>query len=92
VSNQYAAMPSLHTAWSLWCALAVVNVVRRRWIKVMAAGYPVLTVIVILGTSNHFLLDAVGGAIVLAGGHLLTQALGRAAGPALRLCRSGAAT
>ena len=24
VSNQYAAMPSLHTSWSAWCTLAVV--------------------------------------------------------------------
>ncbi|HEV7936033.1 MAG TPA: phosphatase PAP2 family protein [Actinomadura sp.] len=85
VSNQYAAMPSLHTAWSLWCALAVISVVRRRWIKVMAGVYPLLTVIVILGTSNHFLLDALGGAVVLAGGHVLTQALGRAVRPIVRL-------
>ncbi|MCW2897832.1 MAG: hypothetical protein JWO67_97 [Streptosporangiaceae bacterium] len=89
VSNQYAAMPSLHTAWSLWCALAVINVVRRPWVKVLAVIYPALTITVILGTSNHFILDALGGAVVLAGGHVLTQALTRAARPAQRLCRSG---
>jgi hypothetical protein len=89
VSNQYAAMPSLHTAWSIWCALAVINIVRSRLLKAVAGLYPVLTVIVILGTSNHFILDAFGGAAVLAGGYVLTQTLPRAAAPAQRLCRGG---
>jgi PAP2 superfamily len=90
VSNQYAAMPSLHTAWSLWCAVALVAIVRRGWIKVVAAVYPMVTVVVILGTSNHFILDAVGGAAVLAGGYVLTQTLTWASGPVQRLSRSGA--
>ncbi|MBC6461595.1 phosphatase PAP2 family protein [Actinomadura sp. HBU206391] len=92
VSNQYAAMPSLHTAWSLWCALAVITIVRSRWVKIVAAGYPIVTVVVILGTSNHFILDAVGGGAVLAGGYVLTQTLTWAAGPAQRLCRIGVGT
>jgi hypothetical protein len=33
VSNQYAAMPSLHTAWALWCAVALFPRMRRRWTK-----------------------------------------------------------
>ncbi|RAY13157.1 PAP2 family protein [Actinomadura craniellae] len=65
VSNQYAAMPSLHTAWSLWCCLAVLAIVRRTWVKVLAVAYPVVTVVVILGTANHFILDAVAGAGLL---------------------------
>ena len=31
ISNQYAAMPSLHIGWSTWCALAVWPLLRRRW-------------------------------------------------------------
>jgi hypothetical protein len=89
VSNQYAAMPSLHTAWSLWCAVAVITIVQRGWLKIVAACYPIATVFVILGTSNHFILDAVGGGAVLAGGYVLTQTLTWASRPAQRLCRSG---
>ncbi|MGI8334116.1 phosphatase PAP2 family protein [Actinomadura scrupuli] len=85
VSNQYAAMPSLHTGWSLWCALAVVHLARRRWVKIVAACYPVCTVIVILGTANHFLLDAVGGAVALACGFLAANLLGRVTVPVQRI-------
>ena len=30
VSNQYAAMPSLHLAWALWCAIVILPVLHRR--------------------------------------------------------------
>jgi PAP2 superfamily len=61
VSNQYAAMPSMHTGWSTWCALVMWPLVRRRWAKVLVALYPVATVFCILVTGNHYWLDAVGG-------------------------------
>lgn len=63
-SNQYAAMPSLHTAWALWSALVVFTIARRTWIKALAVAYPIATVTVIISTANHFVLDAVGGAAV----------------------------
>ena len=68
VSNQYAAMPSLHFAWSTWCALVLVPTVRRRWLKVLSAIYPWATLFAIVVTGNHFWLDAAGGAAILAVG------------------------
>jgi membrane-associated phospholipid phosphatase len=68
VSNQFAAMPSLHFAWSTWCALVLVPTLRRTWAKVLAAAYPVLTLFAIVVTANHYWLDAVGGAAILAVG------------------------
>ena len=65
ISNQYAAMPSLHFAWSTWCACVLVPTVRRTWIRVLAVAYPLLTVFAIVVTANHFWLDAVGGAVIL---------------------------
>jgi hypothetical protein len=65
-SNQYAAMPSLHIGWALWCAIAVCTCARSQWVRVVAVLYPVGTLLVIVGTANHFLLDAVGGAVALA--------------------------
>lgn len=76
VSNQYAAMPSMHTAWSLWCAAAIIAITRRRWVVLLAALYPVTTIMVIMGTANHYLLDAVGG--VTATGLALILAYGGA--------------
>ncbi|HVS67878.1 MAG TPA: phosphatase PAP2 family protein [Mycobacteriales bacterium] len=64
-SNQFAAMPSLHIGWSLWCAIAIVTLAERRWVKVLGALYPLCTLFVVIGTANHFVMDAAGGAITL---------------------------
>jgi hypothetical protein len=69
VSNQYAAMPSMHIGWSLWCGITVAALAARTWVRVLGALYPVLTLVVIVATGNHFWLDAVGGALCLAIGY-----------------------
>jgi membrane-associated phospholipid phosphatase len=68
VSNQYAAMPSLHFAWSAWSAFVLVPTLRRWWLKALVLAYPVLTLYAIVVTGNHYFLDAVGGAVILAVG------------------------
>ena len=65
LSNQYAAMPSLHFAWSSWCALVVLPACRSWWTRTLAVAYPLLTAFAIVVTANHYFLDAVGGAVVL---------------------------
>ncbi len=75
VSNQYAAMPSLHVAWSLWCAAVLVPRLRRGWAKVLAALYPLVTLLAVVVTANHYFLDAVGGAVTLVLGVLIARAL-----------------
>jgi hypothetical protein len=66
VSNEYAAMPSLHVAWALWSATVVVWLARNRLVRVVAPVYPLVTLLVVLATGNHFVLDAVGAVGVLA--------------------------
>jgi PAP2 superfamily len=78
VSNQYAAMPSLHFAWSSWCALVLLPSVRTKWGKVLAIAYPFLTLFAIVVTGNHYILDAAGGAVALGVGFGLGWALTRA--------------
>jgi len=75
VSNQYAAMPSLHFGWSLWCALVLVPRVRHRSTRALAVAYPVLTLLTIIVTGNHYWLDAVGGAVVIGIGWMLGSRL-----------------
>ncbi|GAA1010725.1 bifunctional glycosyltransferase 87/phosphatase PAP2 family protein [Streptomyces sp. LB8] len=75
VTNQYAAMPSLHFGWSLWCGIVIAVVARRRWIKALALLHPFFTVTAIVATANHWVLDAVGGALVVVTGFALTYAL-----------------
>ena len=78
VSNQYAAMPSLHFAWSTWCALVLYPAARRPWVRLVVLAYPALTLFAIVVTANHYWLDAAGGAATLGAGFLLGRALTRA--------------
>jgi hypothetical protein len=78
ISNQFAAMPSVHCAWALWCTVVMVPRVQRRWAKVVFIVYPLATVIVIVLTGNHYILDAAGGFAVLGLGYLLARAVTRA--------------
>jgi hypothetical protein len=69
--NLYAAMASLHVAWATWSAVAVITATRSRW-RHLAWLYPAATVLVVLASANHFLLDAAGGLAVLGLGLLGT--------------------
>ncbi|GHH83035.1 inositol phosphorylceramide synthase [Streptomyces sulfonofaciens] len=73
MTNQYAAMPSLHVGWALWCGLMLWRHGRSPLAKVAAVGYPLVTTVVVVGTANHYLLDAVAGAAVMALGLLLSR-------------------
>ncbi|MEV7191515.1 phosphatase PAP2 family protein [Streptomyces sp. NPDC093510] len=73
MSNQYAAMPSMHIGWSLWCGLTIFALASVPWVKVLGLLYPVTTLVVIVATANHFWLDAVGGMICLAFGFLVAR-------------------
>lgn len=84
ISNQFAAMPSLHIGWSLWAGLTLFMLSRRWWLRTLGLLYPVVTFFVIIGTANHFVLDAIGGVVVLTLGFAIQRVLtGRTAyGPA----------
>ncbi|MEH0443546.1 phosphatase PAP2 family protein [Streptomyces sp. B21-102] len=73
MSNQYAAMPSMHIGWSVWCGLTVFALARLPWVRVLGLLYPVATLVVIVATANHFWLDAVGGLLCLAFGFAVAR-------------------
>lgn len=87
LTNEYAALPSMHVGWAFWCALAVLPAVRRPLVRALAAGYPVLIVVVVIVTANHYVLDAVAGAVLVGGLTVIARSAGRLRGPA----RSGPA-
>jgi hypothetical protein len=78
LTNQLAAMPSLHVGWAVWVAWVVVTHSTRRWVRVLAVAYPIGTTLVVVATANHYLLDAVAGAAVMVAGHQLAQRTARA--------------
>lgn len=74
MSNQYAAMPSMHIGWSLWCGLTICALASAPWARILGALYPVATLVVIVATANHFWLDAVGGMACLTFGVAMSYA------------------
>ncbi|MEU3147139.1 MULTISPECIES: phosphatase PAP2 family protein [unclassified Streptomyces] len=64
LSNQFAAMPSLHFGWALMVATGLVVATRSRW-RWLWLLHPLLTLLVIVGTANHFWLDAIVAAALL---------------------------
>jgi len=61
---QFAAFPSLHIAWSLWCGAMICWLVRRWYVRVLAVCYPCTTALVVLVTGNHYIVDIIGGITV----------------------------
>jgi len=83
VSNQYAAMPSLHFAWASWCGLVLWPTLRSPspWSKscrVLVVIYAPATLFAVVVTGNHYWLDAVGGLAVLGAGSVMASLLVRA--------------
>ncbi len=67
-SNQFAAMPSMHFGWALWCGIVLYRLGGNRILRGLGLLYPCLTLFAIVGTANHFWIDAAAGAVVLAMG------------------------
>jgi hypothetical protein len=75
LTNQFAAMPSLHVGWAVWSGALIAVYARRRWVRALGIAYPVITTLVVMATGNHYLLDAVAGALTMAVGAVLAHAL-----------------
>ncbi|MEV8427478.1 phosphatase PAP2 family protein [Streptomyces chartreusis] len=58
LSNQFAAMPSLHFGWALMVAIGLIVATRSHW-RLLWLLHPLLTLLVIVGTANHYWLDAI---------------------------------
>ena len=58
LSNQFAAMPSLHFGWALMVAVGLIAATRSRgrWLWLL---HPMITLVVIVGTANHYWLDSI---------------------------------
>ena len=75
--NVYAAMPSMHVAWSIIAgALLIASFRGRWWIRVIGFVHPALMGISVLVTANHFLLDVILGVAALLGSLLILRGPG----------------
>jgi hypothetical protein len=74
LSNQVAAIPSVHMAWALLVAWGALAATRSRW-RWLVVAHPVLTLWAIVATGNHWWLDAVSAAALLAVAVLVLRSL-----------------
>ena len=63
--DQLSAMPSVHVGWAILVAILVIGTATSRW-RWLALGYPALTLLVVVVTANHFWLDGIVAAAILA--------------------------
>ena len=80
LTNELAAMPSLHVGWAVWVAVVAWNSGKRTY-RLAGVGYALGTSFVVLGTGNHWTLDVLAGAGTVGVGVLATS-FSRSAGPA----------
>jgi membrane-associated phospholipid phosphatase len=64
-ADQFAAMPSMHLGYAVWCGLVAWRLARRGQARVaalvFAIAYPLLTALIVISTGNHYLLDVLAG-------------------------------
>jgi len=65
MADQLSAMPSVHVGWALLIAVVVIKVSTSRW-RWLILAHPAVTIIVVVATANHFWLDGIVAAGILA--------------------------
>ncbi len=82
MANQFAAMPSLHFGWALMVAIGLIAATRSplRWLWLL---HPLLTLVVIVGTANHYWLDAIVATALLGSALAVVRAPSRVSDPAV---------
>ncbi|MEN8654544.1 phosphatase PAP2 family protein [Streptomyces sp. 21So2-11] len=83
VANQFAAMPSLHFGWAVMVAVGLIAATRARW-RWLWLLHPLLTLLVIVGTANHYWIDAIVAVVLLGVALAVTRQPYRVTAPSAR--------
>jgi hypothetical protein len=65
IAAQLSAMPSVHVAWALIVGLGAVMVSTSRW-RWFVLAHPILTCWAVVATGNHYWVDGLAAAVILA--------------------------
>jgi hypothetical protein len=87
--DELSAMPSVHVAWAVLVAVAIIGTATTRW-RWLALLYPAMTTLAVVVTANHFWADGIVAAALL-GLVLAAQAAARRAFAAITGRRPGTA-
>lgn len=60
-TNQYAALPSLHSGWDLLVGMSIVAAASSVWLRAVGFIMPMLMALAVVFTANHYILDVVAG-------------------------------
>jgi hypothetical protein len=71
-SNPVAAVPSLHAGWALAVGVGLLLYARNFLVRAAGVLYPSAVLLTIVVTGNHFVFDAMTGALVMAVGFAAT--------------------
>lgn len=63
LTDQYAAMPSLHVGWAVWCAWAWRNSANT-FVRRFGWLYPASIALAVVLTANHYVLDVAVGVLI----------------------------
>jgi uncharacterized membrane protein YkvA (DUF1232 family) len=61
--NPYAAVPSMHVADAVMIGWSLARLAKHSVVRILWAAYPFLIAFVIIATANHFIIDALLGAM-----------------------------
>jgi membrane-associated phospholipid phosphatase len=77
--NPYAAVPSMHVCFALMLGVPMARMARHGFSRAVWTLYPALVAYVVIATANHWIFDAVTGALTAAASAVAAQQLfGRA--------------
>jgi hypothetical protein len=71
--NPFAAVPSLHFGYALLVGVAIAMLARGRVPRAIGWSYPVVMLLVIVATGNHFFFDAAAGGLAMAFGYAMAS-------------------
>jgi hypothetical protein len=61
--NPFAAVPSMHVCFALMLGVPMSRIVRRSWARALWTVYPAMVTFVVVATANHWVFDAITGAL-----------------------------
>jgi hypothetical protein len=71
--NFYAAVPSMHVCFAILVGWPMARLVKPRFARVLWRLYPLVITFVVVATGNHYLLDAVLGAMTAGASALIAS-------------------
>lgn len=76
-TNEFAAMPSMHCGWALWCGVQLWQL-GGLWWRALGVAYPSTMALIVVATGNHFVLDVVAGGLAVVLGYAVVVLARRA--------------